>query len=80
MLERDGGSFSLSFAWVMVTPDFEIVTEDGVIVIVEKDSLLACVTVPPFILAFEIDVVIICPCFLGFSYSRLSIDPYSSDG
>lgn len=40
----------------MVTPDFEIVTEAGVIMIVEKDSLLTFVTIKPLVLAFEVDV------------------------
>lgn len=79
MLERDGGSFGLSLTWVMITPDFEIVTEYGVIVIVEKDSLLTCVTVPPFVLSFEVDVVIVLAGFSGFANSRLSIDPDASD-
>jgi len=34
MCERDGASFGFSRACVMVTPDFEIVTEAGVIMIV----------------------------------------------
>lgn len=81
MLERERCTFCFSFAWVMVTPDFDIVTEDGVIVIVEKDSFLTSITVPPFVLAFEIDVgSIFVSCVFGLTYSRLSIDPHSSNG
>ncbi len=56
--DRDRTSFNLSFEWVMVCPDFDVIGENLVFraEIVEEDILFSLVSVPPFVDGLDEDV------------------------
>jgi len=53
MHQRESAAFYLSWAFVVICPDLEIVTETGIVVIIHDNRLLASVAIPPLVLGLS---------------------------
>lgn len=75
-----GGALNFSREWVMVSPDFKVVSQTFVLLreVVEKDVVLTLVAVPPLVkrLNEEVFLIVLIADGLGLADSWCTPDPF----